>query len=78
MDNLVRGLLAKGPLREGLDSKSAADLAWVLVDPGHYHMLVHQQGWTPAQYQAWLTDLLQSQLLPPRLDQRRPGRGRPR
>lgn len=72
MDNLVRFLLSKGKLRDGLDAKSAADLAWVLVDPGLYHMLVYQRGWSPPQYQAWLTELLQSQLLPTRSAQRRP------
>jgi AcrR family transcriptional regulator len=71
MDNLIRGLASKGPLRPGLDRKSAADLAWVLVDPWHYHMLVQQSGWTPAQYQGWLTDMLQSQLLPARQSNRR-------
>ena len=72
MDNLIRALATKSELRDGLDPKSAADLAWVLVDPGLYQMLVQQRGWAPAQYQAWLTDLLQSQLLPPRSGGRRP------
>lgn len=75
MDNLMRGLMAKGPLRKGLDPRRAADLAWVLVDPGLYHMLVNQRRWTPKRYQAWLTETLQSQLLPPRRDGRGP-RGR--
>jgi len=65
MDNLIRDVATKGELRDGLDPRSAADLAWVLVDPGLYQMLVHQRGWSPAQYRAWLTDLLQIQLLPP-------------
>jgi len=71
MDNLIRALATKSELRDGLDPKSAADLAWVLVDPGLYQMLVQQRGWAPAQYQAWLTDLLQSQLLPQRSGGRR-------
>jgi len=74
MDNLIRDVATKGALREGLDAKSAADVAWILVDPGLYQMLVQQRGWPPAQYQAWLTDLLQSQLLPPRSGGRRPKR----
>ena len=71
MDNLIRGLASKGPLRQGLDPRTAADLAWVLVDPWHYHMLVHQRGWTPERYQAWLSETLQSQLLPARRSRRR-------
>jgi AcrR family transcriptional regulator len=76
MDNLIRQLLANSPLRDGLDPTAAADLAWVLVDPWHYHMLVQQRGWTAARFQAWLTEILQSQLLPPRSGQRRPNRRR--
>ena len=72
MDNLIRALAGKTELRAGLDPKSAADLAWVLVDPGLYQMLVGQRGWSPLQYQAWLTDLLQTQLLPRRSGGRRP------
>src|SRR5215472_12528359 len=73
MDTLIRDLANKGELRAGLDPKSAADLAWILVDPGLYGMLVHHRGWAPAQYQAWLTDVLQSQLL-----SSRSGGGRPK
>lgn len=72
MDNLIRALASKSQLREGLDPRSAADLAWVLVDPGLYQMLVQQAGWSPTRYQAWLADLLQTQLLPPRSGGRRP------
>jgi AcrR family transcriptional regulator len=74
MDNLIRALASKGPLRDGLELKPAADLAWVLVDPWHYHMLVQQSGWSPAQFQVWLTQTLQSQLLPPRRNRHRTGR----
>lgn len=77
MDNLIRALVSKGPLRDGLDLRTAADLAWVLVDPWHYHMLVHQRGWTPAQYQVWLTQTLQSQLLPPQPNSHRTAKRSP-
>ena len=77
MDNLIRALVSKGPLRDGLDLRTAADLAWVLVDPWHYHMLVHQRGWTPAQYQVWLTQTLQSQLLPPQPNSHRAAKRSP-
>jgi AcrR family transcriptional regulator len=66
MDNLVKGLTSKGPLRPGLKPKRAADIAWALTDPWFYEMFVHQSGWTPAAYRGWLTENLQAQLLPAR------------
>lgn len=72
MDNLIRGVASKGPLRDGLDRETAADVAWVLTDPGWYHMLAHQRRWTPDRYQAWLTETLQAQLLPPRRSRAEP------
>ena len=45
--NVVRDLLAKGAtLREGLDEEAAADILWVLIDAGLFHLLVHRRGWT--------------------------------
>lgn len=70
-DNLIALLLARGPLREGLDAQTAADLMWVLNDPGLYHLLVNRRGWTPARYEAWLGRAMQEQLLP--LDSRPTG-----
>ena len=72
MDNLIRALAGKSPLRRGLDPVTAADIAWVLTDPWLYDMFVRQRGWTPDQYRAWLAETLQTQLL---LDA---GRGRPK
>lgn len=65
MDNLVRDLTAKGPLRDGLDARRAADIAWVFTDPLLYTMLVMQRGWSPEHYRSWFAETLQSQLLPP-------------
>jgi AcrR family transcriptional regulator len=62
--NVVGDLLAKGGIRPGLDRESAADLVWVLNDPGLYRLLVHQRGWSPEQFEAWLAQTLQRQLLP--------------
>lgn len=56
-------IVARGALRAGLDPKAAADVVWVLIDPGLYHLLVHEQNWTPDHFQAWLGDTLKSQLL---------------
>jgi AcrR family transcriptional regulator len=62
--NVVTGLLGKGArLREGLDAEGAADILWVLIDAGLFHLLVHQCGWTPERFQAWLAETIQRQLL---------------
>jgi AcrR family transcriptional regulator len=56
-------LVARGALRADLDKTSAADVVWVLNDPGLYHLLVHARGWSAAQFQSWLAETLKSQLL---------------
>jgi AcrR family transcriptional regulator len=62
--NVVRDLVAKGArLREGLDADAAADILWVLIDAGLFHLLVHQRGWAPERFQAWLAESIQRQLL---------------
>ncbi|HEY8676005.1 MAG TPA: helix-turn-helix domain-containing protein [Candidatus Dormibacteraeota bacterium] len=59
-------LVARGALQVRLDRKRAADVVWVLNDPGLYHLLVHDRGWSPEQFQLWLANTLKSQLLGPR------------
>jgi AcrR family transcriptional regulator len=62
--NVVADLLSKGvSLREGIDPEAAADLVWVLIDPGLYGALVFGRGWTPERYAAWLAETMQRQLL---------------
>jgi hypothetical protein len=53
-------------LRSGLAHKEAIGIVWTLIEAGHYLQFVHQRGWTAEQFQAWLTDTLQAQLLPPK------------
>jgi hypothetical protein len=61
---VVGQLIAKGGrLRDGLDAEAAADVLWVLIDAGLFHLLVHQRGWTPERFQAWLAETIQRQLL---------------
>lgn len=61
--HVVADLLRKGSLRNGLTKGEAADLVWVLNDPGMYHHLVLSRGWTPALFSKWLATTLQDQLL---------------
>ena len=62
--NVVRDLLAKGAtLREGLDEEGAADILWVFIDAGLFHLLVHRRGWPTERFHAWLAETMQRQLL---------------
>lgn len=60
---IVADVKARESLRHGLAAESAADVVWVLNDPGIFHMLVHGRGWSTAHYTAWLTRALESELL---------------
>jgi AcrR family transcriptional regulator len=61
--HVVADTASKGPLRAGLDLESAADVVWVLVDPGLFHLLVNGRGWSPEHYAAWLGGALCHELL---------------
>ncbi|MCM6776696.1 TetR/AcrR family transcriptional regulator [Nocardia sp. CDC159] len=63
---LAAALAAKTPLREGITPARAADIALAVLAPETYQLLVHQRGWTGAQWESWATDALTLQLLPPR------------
>ncbi len=62
--NVVGDVLRKGRLRTGVDREAAADIVWLLNDPGLYQMLVGRRAWTPGRYQAWLAETMIRQLLP--------------
>ena len=52
-----------GALRSDIDADVAADLMWLYNDPSLYDKLVRQRGWSVAQFQTWLSEALQVQLL---------------
>jgi AcrR family transcriptional regulator len=62
---IVRRLVERRALRHGLDQQAAADILWVLNDPGLYGLLVMQRGWTQRRFRTWLTTTMQTQLLDP-------------
>jgi AcrR family transcriptional regulator len=64
--SFIAALVGKGPLREGLDAGTAADIAWLLMDPDNYRALTVERGWSEAAYQRWLADTLTAALLLPR------------
>ncbi len=61
--NVVKMLREHGPLKKGLDDEGAADIIWVLNDPGVYHQLVLQRGWEPERFRSWVAETMRAQLL---------------
>jgi len=62
--HVVADVASKGPLRAGIDLEAAADVVWVLIDPGLNHLLVTRRGWSPDRFRAWLAASLCRELLP--------------
>jgi hypothetical protein len=61
---LAQHLADRGALKPGLTTAEAADVLWLLNDPGVYYRLVIEQHWDPGRYQDWLADSLVSLLIP--------------
>ena len=64
MRAMARVLADRGALKPDLTPAEAADVLWLLIDPGIYHRLVVEQHWDPDRYQDWLADALISLLIP--------------
>ena len=58
MRMLAQQLADRGALKPGLTPAEAADVLWLLNDPGVYYRLIVEQHWDPDRYQAWLADSL--------------------
>lgn len=61
--NVVRMVAERHALRAGLDPVTAADVVWVLNDPGLYFLLVHRRSWPHDRFTTWLSGALQRELL---------------
>ncbi len=62
----IAALLAEATaLRPGLSEREAADIIHALMSPEVYRLLVGDRGWSPVQYQQWLTRTLIEQLVGP-------------
>lgn len=59
----VRLLFAQAKQRNGLKLNEAQRILWMYTSRDVYRMLVHEGGWTPDQYQQWLSDTLLSALV---------------
>ena len=62
---IVALLAEKGALRRGLDPGRAADSMYAISSFEGYELLVTERGWTPDEYERWLTDTLYALLLAP-------------
>jgi hypothetical protein len=63
-ERLITALTTKGPLREGLDTIAAIDIALALQTPEMYEYLTRRRGWSPERWEHWTADALISELLP--------------
>jgi TetR/AcrR family transcriptional regulator, regulator of autoinduction and epiphytic fitness len=60
---IVADVKARAKLRRGLRAESAADVVWVLNDPGIFHVLVHGRDWSMDQYAVWLARMIETELI---------------
>ena len=60
---VVADTASKGPLRPGLDPAAAADVVWILIDPGLHHLLVDRRGWSDESFRNWVAGQLVRELL---------------
>ncbi len=61
MQDLVRELASD--LKPELDLRSATDILWAFSNEEIYRELVHERGWSPERYEAWMARTLKQQLL---------------
>ena len=54
----IDSLFSAGRARKGLTREMAGTLLWMYTSREVYHKLVHESGWSPDQYQAWLEQTL--------------------
>jgi AcrR family transcriptional regulator len=58
-------LFARSLARKGLDVDRAQQIMWMYTSRDVYRMLVHESGWSPDQFQAWLSRTLVEALVDP-------------
>ena len=60
---LAEILAAKKALRPGMTVQNAADVIFTLLSPEVYLLLTAERGWSPAQWQRWLTNTIAQAIL---------------
>ena len=63
-ERVTHGLHTRGQLRSDLTERAAADSLWTLASERTYLALVRDRGWSPEDYERWLTEQLVTALLP--------------
>jgi hypothetical protein len=61
---VVDALLQKSRLKPGLDRAAAIDIVWILTSSDIFWRLVRTRRWSHPQFESWLGDTLDEQLLP--------------
>jgi AcrR family transcriptional regulator len=61
----IKRLFAQSKAKQGLDLPRARRIMWMYTSRDVYRMLVEDGGWTPDQYQDWLSTTLQEALVRP-------------
>lgn len=54
---------SRGDLHDGIDHEDAAQRLWLLTSAEQYILATDKLGWNPDQYEQWLGDLLERELL---------------
>jgi len=60
---IVAGIDRVGGLRPGLDLDRATDVLWTLNHPDLWNLLIFERGWSPEDYEMWLSQTSAAQLL---------------
>jgi AcrR family transcriptional regulator len=60
----VKILAEVGTLHPGLNIEEAGEIFWIIASPELHHILTVEHGWTNDQYESWLFQSLEAQLLP--------------
>ena len=55
---VVAALRSLGSLRGDLEPKAAADVLWLLIDPGQYRRLVTERRWSHRAFRQWQADAM--------------------
>jgi AcrR family transcriptional regulator len=53
---IVDGVLARAPLRPGVDRAHAVDVVWLLMEPAVFDRLTTDRGWTPQRFGDWFAE----------------------
>jgi AcrR family transcriptional regulator len=64
-EHRVRLLFAQSRAKRGLTVETARRLLWMYTSRDVYRMLVQEGGWTPDQYERWLSETLLATLVEP-------------